>query len=196
MTVEGNSITGARADAVEVITTDHRAVERLFVLLQAATKPADTELRRDLGQRIVRELSAHAAAEEQVLYPAVRRYVDGGDDLADEAIAEHQELKELLTTLDGADPDDDAFLTGFRRAEELVAAHVRDEEGRLLPQLRDCAGGERLYELGDALGTAKAAAPTHPHPHAPNTPPGNVVAGAVAGAVDKVRDAAKKVTDR
>jgi hypothetical protein len=32
-------------------------------------------------------------------------------------------------------------------------------------------------------------APTHPHPHAPSTPPGNVVAGAAASIVDKARDA-------
>jgi hypothetical protein len=48
----------------------------------------------------------------------------------------------------------------------------------------------RLNELGTAMNKAKKAAPTRPHPNAPSTPPGNVVAGTVAAVVDKVRDAA------
>jgi hypothetical protein len=35
-------------------------------------------------------------------------------------------------------------------------------------------------------------APTHPHPRAPDTPPGNLVAGAAAGAIDKAEDTGKK----
>ncbi len=41
------------------------------------------------------------------------------------------------------------------------------------------------------MAKAKGLAPTHPHPHAPNTPPGNIVGGAAA-AVDKVRDAVRR----
>ena len=47
-----------------------------------------------------------------------------------------------------------------------------------------------LEELGDKMKAAKKAAPTRPHPRAPNKPPANVAAGAVAGAVDRIRDAA------
>jgi len=193
MTIEGNFTTGARADAIEVITTDHREVEQLFTQLLAADDPKDTELRRDLGERILRALSVHAAAEEHVLYPAVRRYVDDGDDIADHSLQEHQELKEQLAALDGMSPDDAEFLPGFERARETVAHHVHEEESSVLPKLRDSLRGEDIYDLGDALAKAKAAAPTHPHPHAPSTPPGNVVAGVVAGAVDKVRDVARDV---
>ena len=42
--------------------------------------------------------------------------------------------------------------------------------------------------LREAFEKARDKAPTHPHPHAPSTPPANVVAGAVAAPVDKVRD--------
>jgi hemerythrin superfamily protein len=164
MTIEDNFATGAKPDAIEVITSDHREVEQLFTLLQAATKPDDTDLRRDLGERIVRALSVHAEAEEQVLYPAVRRYVDDGDDLADHSTQEHQELKDQLAKLDGMSPDDPGFLPGFAEAQDTVAHHVRDEEAELLPQLRDSLRGEDLYGLGEALLKAKAAAPTHPHP--------------------------------
>jgi hypothetical protein len=39
---------------------------------------------------------------------------------------------------------------------------------------------------------AKKFAPTRPHPQAPNTPPGNVIAGAAAAVTDKARDMLKR----
>jgi hypothetical protein len=43
---------------------------------------------------------------------------------------------------------------------------------------------------------AKKVAPTHPHPHAPNSPPGNLAVGPVLALVDRVRDAAQSALDR
>src|SRR5690349_8952451 len=109
MTSEGNFTTGARADAIEAVTTDHRVVEQLFTVLMQ-TKAEDDELRSELARRIVHELSVHASVEEEVLYPAVRRHVDGGDDLIDRSVAEHQALKEQLARFDGTAPGDADFL--------------------------------------------------------------------------------------
>ena len=54
-------------------------------------------------------------------------------------------------------------------------------------------GPDDRIELGKRYVKAKEAAPTHPHPHAPDSPPGNVVLGPVAALVDRVRDAAAAV---
>jgi hemerythrin-like domain-containing protein len=192
MTTEGNFTTGARADVIEVVTTDHRVVEQLFVHLMATKVPQDEELRAELARRIVHELSVHAAAEEQVLYPAVRRNVDGGDDLVDRSAAEHRALEEQLARLDGMAPDDGDFVPTAEGVQQLVAQHVHEEEHTVLPALRDSVRGEQLYELGDAIEAAKGAAPTHPHPNAPS----NAVVTTIAGIVDKVRDAAKNISER
>jgi hypothetical protein len=50
--------------------------------------------------------------------------------------------------------------------------------------------------LGERYKQAKAAAPTHPHPHAPDTPPANVVSGPVTALADRVRDAIRGVRSR
>lgn len=55
---------------------------------------------------IVRELSIHVAVEEQALYPAMRPSLPNGDEKVDHAIDEHQQVKEILVELDGADPED------------------------------------------------------------------------------------------
>jgi hypothetical protein len=39
---------------------------------------------------------------------------------------------------------------------------------------------------------AKAISPKQPHPKAPDTPPGNLIAGPTAAAVDGVKSAAKR----
>lgn len=182
------TVTGARLDAVELLIADHRTVEQLFQQLELASKTSAVENQRDLAQRLVRDLSVHAAAEEQVLYPALRRSLDDGERLADEGIAEHGELRQLLADLDGAQPHDDRFFPGFRRVMEIVRAHAAEEETTVLPRLREALGQEQLYELAEALSNAKRLAPTRPHPHAPARPPGNIVVGAAASLADRTRD--------
>lgn len=179
--------TGASPDAIELVTSDHRGVEQLFRQLEAATTD-DTRL--VIGQRIIEELSVHAAIEEQVLYPGTRRIL-GEDDLVAHAIDEHDRLKQVLADLDGLDPSDDRFLGGFQLARQLVEEHVGEEESDLLPKLRDRGDPEDLQKMGAAMQVAKRIAPTHPHPHAPSTPPGNLVLGPVVALVDRVRDAAR-----
>lgn len=146
------------------------------------------ERRRQLVDEMIRELSVHAAIEEQVLYPYMRRELQGGEELAEEGIQEHQKAKELLADLERLDPQDATF---NRRVGQLIADvrhHVEEEETEFFPRLREIASPDDLVELGSRLEAAKKLAPTRPHPKAPNTPPGNVVAGAAAAALDKARD--------
>ncbi|MBW3668177.1 MAG: hemerythrin domain-containing protein [Actinobacteria bacterium] len=182
------TVTAARPDAVELLIADHRTVEQLFQQLELASKTSAVENQRDLAQRLVRDLSVHAAAEEQVLYPTLRRSLDEGDRLADEGVAEHAELKQLLADLDSAQPGDDRFFPGFRRVMEIVRAHVAEEEATVLPRLRQALGQDALYELAEALFNAKRLAPTRPHPHAPTRPSANIVVGAATSFTDRTRD--------
>jgi hypothetical protein len=76
---------------------------------------------------------------------------------------------------------------------ELVRHHVEEEESDLFPEVRRALGRKRLAEIGEAMEKAKKAAPTRPHPRQPDEPPGNVIAGAVAGVVDKARDVLRDV---
>ena len=180
-------MTGASADALEVLTSDHREVEQLFSQLEAASP--DSNVAQDIANKIVRELSVHAVVEEQVLYPAARREIEDGD--VDHAIEEHQEVKELLAKVDGKSPADEEIRRTFEEIKSNVEEHVQEEENEMFPKLRDKLGQEELQRLGEQLESAKRMAPTRPHPNAPNTPPGNVVAGLGASVVDRIRDRAR-----
>lgn len=50
--------------------------------------------------------------------------------------------------------------------------------------------------MGEQLEAAKKVAPTRPHPRSPDTPPGNLFAGLVAGSVDKARNILKAVVPK
>ena len=58
----------------------------------------------------------------------------------------------------------------------------------MFPKFWEVISATKLEEIGSKLAKAKERAPTRPHPHAPSTPPGNKIAGAVAGPMDRARD--------
>lgn len=100
-------------------------------------------------------------------------------------------MKEILADLDGTSPTDHGFSENFEKLMGEVRHHVEDEENELFPKLRSALGEARLMEMASELNEAKKRAPTRPHPHAPDTPPGNVAAGPIAAVMDKARDAVR-----
>lgn len=180
--------TSTQPNAIDLLTADHADVEQMF--RQIETLP-ESDARSELVAGVIRELSVHAAIEEQVLYPAMRKALPDGDHLVQEAIEEHQQVKETLAAIERAD-------SAAERDPHLVSLignvrhHVEEEETELFPKLRASITTAELQELGAELAAAKKLAPTHPHPKAPNTPPGNLVGGVAAAVLDKARDALKR----
>ncbi|GGU38142.1 hemerythrin domain-containing protein [Streptomyces lavendofoliae] len=177
---------GHGGNVIQELTTDHREVDALFTKL--ASLPADDEQRRELADELTMELIRHAVAEEMYLYPAVRRYVDGGDDLADKEIEDHSEVERMLKDLEGCRPGEAQFDALINRLQSTVTAHVADEENRLFPLLAESCSPQALDELGEKIRSAKKTAPTRPHPAAPDTPPANKLLAPGTGMVDRLRD--------
>ncbi|POX58479.1 cation-binding protein [Streptomyces sp. Ru62] len=172
-------------DALDVLMHDHRMVEQLFRDYEAA---ASDRQRRGVVELLVRELSKHAALEEMLLYPLARKVLPDGDREIDEHLSEHMGVKQTLLALD-------RLGEGDRRTGELVAElrrevseHIQEEEGTLMPRLREAVSRQELDRLGELIGQAKATAPTRPHPHAPDQPPALTLAAPLAAAYDRLRD--------
>ena len=182
------SDTTTQADAIQLLTSDHAKVEQMFRLIESL--PEGDSLQEQV-EGVVRELSIHAAIEEQVLYPAMRKALPDGDALAQEAIDEHQQAKETLAAIERTEDPGERRRLLFELMVD-VRHHVKEEEMELFPKLQASMGRDELREMGGKLAAAKRMAPTHPHPKAPNTPPGNVVGGAAAAVIDKARDALRR----
>ncbi len=172
-------------NAIEVLTQDHRTVEQLFGQYQQAP---DAERKGEVVNQIIRELSVHAAIEEEILYPSVREALPDGDALAEDGLQEHKTAKELLADLDKMSSDDPQFDQKVGQLMEDFEHHVQDEEGDMFPKLQQALGDDVLSDMGRELEQAKKRAPTRPHPAAPDQPPGIKVAGPVAALMDRIRD--------
>ena len=174
-------------DAITLLRDDHKTVERLFKRFEKAGDRAHVEKRR-IVDRIIEELSVHAAIEELVFYPVARATVPDTEDIALESLEEHHIVKWVLAELADLDPSDERFDAKVTVLIENVRHHVEEEEGEFFPKVRDELNRKALADLGAALADAKKSAPTHPHPRLPDVPPGNTVGGAIAGVVDRVGD--------
>ncbi len=172
-------------DGITLLKQDHKTVEKLFKQFEKAKQPAE---QRKVAEKVVKELSVHAAIEEMVFYPAIRDRVPETEDTVLESLEEHHIVKWVLSELEDMKPDHERFKAKMTVLIENVRHHVEEEESELFPQVRKAIGRKELGELGDAMEKAKKTAPTRPHPKAPDTPPRNLVAGTAAAVVDKARD--------
>ncbi|MDB4992761.1 MAG: hemerythrin [Myxococcaceae bacterium] len=188
----GGASTGP--DALELLKKDHRTVEALFKRFDKLGDSKKKE-KQKLVSEIIRELSIHAAIEEQILYPASRKLVKATEDEVLEALEEHHLVKWTLSELYKMKPTDERFDAKVTVLKEMVEHHVQDEENELFPQLKKL-GKDKLRSLGSQLLLAKNVAPTRPHPRAPDTPPGNVVAGMGSALVDRALDAGKSLVKK
>ena len=115
------------ADAIEMLTQDHRMIEELFKRYEELD-PGDDDERASVVGEISEGLSAHAAIEELVFYPAVRDVLAEGDLLVEEAEHEHQEIKDNLDELEGLEAGEARFDATVATLISNVRHHVREEE--------------------------------------------------------------------
>jgi hemerythrin superfamily protein len=174
-------------DAITLLKADHKAVGQLFRRFEKSGSGAHVE-RREIVDGIIEALSVHAAIEEELFYPVVRATVPDTESLALESLEEHHIVKWVLSELESMSPEDERFEAKVTVLIENVRHHIEEEESDLFPKVREELGRKALGDLGDALVSAKATAPTHPHPRSPDTPPGNLVMGATAALADRVGD--------
>jgi hemerythrin superfamily protein len=181
-------------NAITLLKNDHKTVEDLFQRFEKLG-PRAVKSKQDVVERIIRELSVHAAIEEMIFYPAIRQAVEDGEieDMVLESLEEHHIVKWVLSELDGMNPANERFDAKVTVLTENVRHHVEEEEHDLFPQVSKRLGRPRLDELGEAMARLKKTAPTHPHPRSPDEPPGNLVVGAGAALVDKARDTGRKL---
>jgi hemerythrin superfamily protein len=164
---------------------DHIELNQLIEIVDSSLGAT----RQENLTRLCRLVFPHAFAEESVLWPAIRRWVPDGRQLTLDIEREHQEINELFTRLEQADPDGARHRELWQRIVELMRDDVRDEEDRLLPMLQEAVSQRTLVQLGWAWHAVRRTAPTRPHPVVARRPPGNVFAAAPLTVVDRGRDA-------
>jgi hemerythrin superfamily protein len=178
--------TMSTTDVVELLLADHKKAKALLARFED-TAPTD---RTGYFCEVVTELVRHEVAEEHVVYP-IMRHAAGGEHEADVRISEQAAVEKLLAAMEKLDSTSPEFASSFATLQAAVLDHAAAEEATTFPRLQEMEDAESRVALGGLYELAKSRAPTHPHPHAPHTPPGNLLVGPVAALFDRARDAVR-----
>jgi hemerythrin superfamily protein len=187
MTVKENG----SVDIIDALTRDHREAEQLLGRYEAVDGHRD-EWFANVRESLVR----HEVAEELAVYPAVRKAADGSEDMVDSRLDEQAKAEEELSKLESMDIESAEFNHAFTTLRATVLEHAQNEERTVFPVIEASTSADDRQMMGRRYERAKAAAPTHPHPHLPDTGPANAVLGPVAALADRIRDAARNDDDQ
>src|SRR4051812_42270614 len=111
-------------NAVDFLLEQHATVRRLFAEITNA--PASG--RGEPFEAVVRLLAVHETAEEEVVYPVVKRKVPNGDAIVKARREEEDRAKKALSGLEKIDPASDDFMPLFTQVKQMVDEHASNEE--------------------------------------------------------------------
>jgi len=139
--------------ATTILKKDHRVVSGLFWTLQQTTNPS---IRKSIFSQIQNQIEIHAAAEEEIFYPAVRNlYTATAEQQVDEARHEHQQIKDLLHQIATTDANSFEFMSKVNELKEKVEHHVEEEENEMLPMAENQMSNDELDHLGRRIHDRK-----------------------------------------
>lgn len=143
-------------DAVQLLTQDHREVEKLFDEYRQLAEQDDApdEEKAALAQQICTMLQVHTTIEEELFYPAARDAIEE-QDLLDEAEVEHASAKDLIAQILGGGPAESLYDARVQVLGEYVKHHVKEEEKELFPKVKK--SGMDLAALGTEMAERKQA---------------------------------------
>ena len=139
-------------DVTQILHQDHQHVNELF-FQYSGLEEDDKTGKNALVKQIIKELTAHAKVEEELVYPAVREVDNESEDMMDEADTEHHVVKFLLSELSEMEAGDDHFDSKVCVLAELVKHHVQEEEKEIFEALRESELD--LDDLGQGVLTRK-----------------------------------------
>jgi iron-sulfur cluster repair protein YtfE (RIC family) len=152
-------------DLAGILAEEHRVI---FGLLEALA--TDRRDRFPLAHRLIDELAAHTAVEQQLLYPALRDIVPGGVAMADRGQADHGAMRVALVALERSHPGQPEFEDALTTLTTEMRAHVPVEENEILPALRDVIGTDKMEELAVIYVQLKDSTPSGLQGLAPDIP--------------------------
>ena len=143
-------------NAIEMLKQDHKKVQELFRKFETAGEHAFQQ-KRQIAEKTFEELEQHTLLEEEFFYPAVRVVNHSGNDMVNEAVEEHDIVKNLIRELRAMAPDNDEYEAKFTVLTETVRHHVQEEESEMMPHAATRLGEAELKELGDQMAERKRA---------------------------------------
>jgi hemerythrin superfamily protein len=124
----------ARSQVLKQLKDDHGRVKKAYREFEKFDPVEGAEYCEAIVQQVLRELTVHAALEEELLYPAARGAI-ADEALIDEAEVEHETVRTFIEQLRNMDPEENKYGASFTVLCEYVLHYVKEEEGEIFPQL-------------------------------------------------------------
>jgi len=143
-------------DITQLILDDHHEQRRLFAILEQVDR-SDTETLGAVWGRLATFLELHAAAEEEIFYPALlrvgieaRRAGTAEDETLD-AIHDHNDIRDAVMSAPGHPVGSDEWFASVTAANLANSDHMAEEEREGLTDFRRLASLQLRHDLGVAF---------------------------------------------
>lgn len=158
-----------RMDILDLLVSDHRTVQGAFAEYRSFA-PRAFHSKQSVAASIFEALERHARLEEELFYPELETAAETADFVRG-ARRQHEEMRLLIAELRETLPAEDPTYDGRMAAlEEMVAAHVGEEEEEVFPAAESILGPDLLHELGTRAEEIRAELEAPPEDDAPIPP--------------------------
>lgn len=103
--------------------------------------------------QIYKDLTAHAEAEEEVVYPRVSSFYGESD--TQELYSEQAEMKVKLDQIKSTNPSSPEFKDKIKQLMDAVGDHMRQEESTMFAAIRNNLSSQESEQLATQFKSAK-----------------------------------------
>jgi hypothetical protein len=148
-------------DITQLILDDHHEQRRLFAILEQVS-PTDVEVLGAVWGRLAAFLELHAAAEEELFYPALLQVglaaqrKAGVEDETLDAIGDHNDIRDAVADVARHPVGSDGWYDAVAAANLANSDHMAEEEREGLTDFRRLASLQRRHDLAVAFAAYEA----------------------------------------
>jgi hemerythrin superfamily protein len=155
--IEEIDMTTNENDVTEVVLAQHKDVaQRLSAVLNKTGSDRTEEF-----ESLTKFLPVHEAAEQAVIYPALRALGDEGNRIVDARTKEETAASEAISKLTGMDCASAEFEATFTEFSAKVHQHAASEEAEVLPLLNGATTLEQRQAMGEAFLASQMGISSH-----------------------------------
>jgi hemerythrin-like domain-containing protein len=143
-----------KMNAIRILLKDHEEIGKLLHQFVEAGEEAYQQ-KQTIAEKVIEQITNHARLEDEILFPALKKKGgEEGEEMATEAVEEHDLTRYLLNRLKKTRAEDKKFDARFKILMENLHMHFLEEEREIFPKAKKTLKGE-LEKMGKEMEALK-----------------------------------------